>query len=127
MLEAPYADPVRALAFARREFSHLAELSPYEQDDSPLYQAVGRAVKDYFEKLALKLSPPLEVIDVRAGKAPAPSRILLIPPQARSLIQHTLESGNLDKGWDIRSVSGDLRRIHLLVERGELPQYKLSD
>lgn len=121
VFEAPYADPERALAFALREFAHVRTLSPYEEADSPLYQAVAGSVKRYLEQLALKLSPPLEVIAVNAPDAPAPRSVLIAPPEARPLIERTLAAENLDRGWDIRSVSGDGRRIHLLLERGELP------
>lgn len=121
ILEAPYADPKRALAFCHREFAHLLDISPYEQSDSPLFSAVEASVRRYFEELALKLSPPLEVIASRAGDAPAASRIAVGPPEARDLIERILKSGNLDRGFSLRSVSNDARRIHLLIERGHLP------
>jgi hypothetical protein len=126
VLEAPYADPEHAMAFASREFDHVSEHSPYEQADSPLYRAVADSVKRYLEQLALKLSPPLEVIVANAPDAPSPSRILIAPPEARELIERILASENLDRGWDIRTISGDGRRIHLLLERGDLPVEALA-
>ena len=121
ILEAKYADCDRIVDFARYELGHLAELSPYDDDQSPLFRAVAGSVEDFLEQLALKLSPPLAVIGTAAGDAPQPGLIAIVPPEARALIERVLAAKNLDPGWDIRSLSSDIRRIHLLCERGELP------
>lgn len=118
-LEAPFADEDRLLAFCRRELAHVRELAPYEPARSPLADAVATGVRAYVQKLALKLSPPLEVIQSAASEAPAPRRMVIAPPEARGLIDDSLAS--LDQSWVVRSQSGDPRRIHLLVVRDGLP------
>jgi hypothetical protein len=45
--------------------------------------------------------------------------MVIAPPEARGLIEDSLES--LDQSWVVRSQSGDPQRIHLLVVRGGLP------
>ena len=118
-LEAPFADEDRLLAFCRRELAHVRVLAPYEPARSPLADAVAEGVRAHLQKLALKLSPPLEVIQSAASEAPAPRRVVIAPPEARALIEDSLES--LDQSWVVRSQSGDPQRIHLLVARGGLP------
>ena len=119
-LEAPFADPVSLLAFCEKELEHILEMSPYEDESNPLFAAVADSVRAYLRQLALKLSPPLEVIGVATGDAPTATRILVIPPDAVAMVEHIIKSDNLDRGWHVRPMSEDGSRIHLLIERGEL-------
>lgn len=120
-LDALYADPLRALDFARRELGHVGEVSPYEQADTPLFAAVSGCVTEYLQTLALKLSPPLEINAAAADEAPRASHTVVAPPEAHGLIERILADENLDSGWMIRAHSRDTQRIHLLLERGGLP------
>jgi hypothetical protein len=44
-----------------------------------------------------------------------------VPAQASQLAESTLADENLRGAWDVRALSRDTRRIHLLIDRGELP------
>jgi hypothetical protein len=119
-LEAPFADPDLLLAFCEKELEHILAMSPYEDETNPLFAAVEDSVRSYLRQLALKLSPPLEVISIAAGDAPTAARVLVIPPDAVPMVEHIVKSDNLDRGWQVRPMSEDGSRIHLLIERGEL-------
>lgn len=118
-LDAPFADLERLLAFCRRELEPVRTIAPYEPDGSPLAEAVAAGVREHLRRLALKLSPPLELAPAHAAEAPPPQRMVIAPPEARALVDASLEP--LDQSWRVRSHSGDPQRIHLLLERGGLP------
>lgn len=118
-LDAPFADLDRLLAFCRRELEPVRTIAPYEPDGSPLAEAVATEVREHLRRLALKLSPPLELAPAHAAEAPPPQRMVIAPPEARALVDASLEP--LDQSWRVRSHSGDPQRIHLLLERGGLP------
>jgi hypothetical protein len=123
---APFADPERLLAFSRREIASAAELSPFTAQGSALNQAASRATRTFLRQLALKLSPPLSVVEAVAADAGRPNRIAFVPPDAEPLVETTLESENLRGVWEIRAVSADRHRLHLLIERSGLPLDALS-
>ena len=120
-LEAPFADPDALVEFCMKELEHIREMSPYGDLDSPLFAAVTDGVETYLRQLALKLSPPLELIGASVGEAPAPARTMVIPLEAQAVVENILERDNLDRGWKLHALSSDTARIHLLIERGELP------
>jgi hypothetical protein len=103
-----------------KELAHIGEMSPYDDDESPLLGAVNEEMQAYLRQLALKLSPPLEVVASAVGEAPSPGRILVIPPDAAAMVEKILAGDNLHGGWSVRPASSDSTRIHLLIERGEL-------
>ena len=84
------------------------------------------ALRDFLRQLALKLSPPLETVETVAPSSRAPSRIAVVPPEAKPLVEATLAEEDLGGGWEVRALSGDLRRVHLVVDRGDLPLEALA-
>jgi hypothetical protein len=91
-----------------------------------LERIASDGLRAFLRQLSLKLSPPLEVVETLAIGTPPPSRMAVIPPEARALVEATLGEENIGGGWDIRSVSGDAHRVHLVIDRGELPLEALA-
>ena len=120
-LEAPFADPEALTTFCMNELEHIREMSPYGDPSSPLFAAVTTGIETYLRQLALKLSPPLELVGASVGEAPSPARTMIIPLEAQVVVEKILERNNLAHGWNIHALSNDMARIHLLIEQGELP------
>lgn len=146
-IEAPFADPEALLVFCEKELSHAAEICPFQvastaprggpQGESggteppglrrPVLERIASdGLRAFLRQLSLKLSPPLEVVETLAIGTPPPSRMAVIPPEARALVEATLGEENIGGGWDIRSLSGDTHRVHLVIDRGELPLEALA-
>lgn len=116
---AAFADPARLLAACRRELGEVAAVSPFGEESPALRKAATEAVQGLLRDLALKLSPPLELVEATAP-AQAVDRVVFAPPGAEPLIRGILEGEDLRGGWEVRAVAGDPRRVHLLLSRGEL-------
>ena len=118
---APFADPAPLIAFCRKELADVEHLSPFGDGSPALHKASAQAVRVFLRQLALKLSPPLELVEAAAtGGAHRVDRIAFVPPEAEALFHGILEEDNLRGGWEVRATSGDPRRVHLLVARGEI-------
>ncbi|UQA59046.1 hypothetical protein [Polyangium aurulentum] len=123
---APFAAPDRLLAFCSRELGDLAASSPFEDGTSALARAAAEAVRGFLRRLLLKLSPPLELAGPNTFQAPPPLRVLLVPPEARRLVESTLAEGGFEGAWEVRALSGDPHRIHLVVAREGVPLEALA-
>jgi hypothetical protein len=121
---APFAAPDRLLAFCGRELGDLAASSPFEDGTSALSRAASGAVRGFLRRLLMKLSPPLELVGPDAFGAPL--RVLLVPPEARRLVESTLAEGGFEGAWELRALSGDPHRIHLVVAREGVPLEALA-
>lgn len=119
LLDAPFADPERVLDFCRRELDVLRDTSPFDPDLPPLAEAATAAVRAHLALLARKLSPPLELVQSAVRDTPAARHVVVASVAARAVIEETLTS--LDQIWQVRALSSDPRRVHLLIERGALP------
>lgn len=119
LLDAPFADPERVLAFCRRELGALRDASPFDPALPPLAEAATEAVRAHLALLARKLSPPLELVQSAVRDTPVARRVVVAPAEARAVIEETLAP--LDQSWQVRALSSDPRRVHLLIDRGALP------
>jgi hypothetical protein len=118
---APFADPQRLLPFCARELSALDKTSPFSPDGTALHAAAKKATRTFLQQLALKLSPPLALVETSAHGGRPLGQFAIVPPEAHELIERTLEDENLRGGWQVLAESRDHRRVHLLLERCELP------
>ena len=130
---APFARPEALLAFCDRELAIAASMCPFRwlpagdgHGPAALERFAADALRDFLRQLALKLSPPLETVETVAPSSRAPSRIAVVPPEAKPLVEATLAEEDLGGGWEVRALSGDLRRVHLVVDRGDLPLEALA-
>lgn len=125
--EAPFADDEALLEFCRGELGAFGRLSPFSAEaPARLRTAAHDATRTFLKQLALKLSPPLEIVESASAGARAVARLVVVPPEAEGIVEDVLGGENVRGGWEIRAVSGDGRRIHLLLERGELPLDSLA-
>jgi hypothetical protein len=117
---APFADTAALLETASKELATLDTICPFKPESEALFKCASEAARSFLQKLALKLSPPLATSEIPA-EGPARTRhIAVVPPEAEELIRSILADENLRGGWDVRGLSKDGRRIHLLIERSEL-------
>jgi hypothetical protein len=120
-MAAPFTDTTALLEVAAKELARLDAICPFKPDSEVLFRCASEAARSFLQKLALKLSPPLATAEIAGLEAPRPRHIAVVPPEAEELIREILAGENLRGGWDVRALSKDARRIHLLIERGELP------
>jgi len=125
-VEAPFADPRRLMSFCEKELATFATRSPFVADGSALHAAASEATRTFLRQLALKLSPPLELVEPAARGVRPAMRAAIVPPDAKPLVESMLADENLRGGWEVHALSGDSRRIHLLIEKGELPLEALA-
>jgi len=115
---APFAEIPALIAFCERELAGIEELSPFRPDSEALFRCASEATRSFLAKLALKLSPPLATADVARGEASRGRPIAIVPTGAEAFVNEILAEENVRGGWDVRGLSRDPRRIHLLIDRG---------
>lgn len=118
---APFADTSALLDAANTELSSLASICPFKPDSGALFRCASEAARSFLQKLALKLSPPLATAEYSHESHGRSRHIAVVPEEAEDLIRSILGGENLRGGWEIRGLSRDTRRIHLLIERRDLP------
>lgn len=118
---APFADAGALTGAAAEELKALDAICPFKPESEALFRCASEEARSFLKKLSLKLSPPLSTIEPSSA-GPARSRhIAVVPPEAEELVTGILADDNLRGSWEVRSLSRDVRRIHLLIERSELP------
>jgi hypothetical protein len=115
---APFAEIPALIAFGNKELARLEELSPFKPDSEALFRCASDATRSFLSKLALKLSPPLATIEVARGEVPRGRHIAIVPEGSEAFVNELLAEENVRGGWEVRGLSRDPRRIHLLIDRG---------
>jgi hypothetical protein len=114
---APFAEIPALIAFCERELARIEDLSPFRPDSEALFRCASEATRSFLAKLALKLSPPLATAEVTRGEASRGRPIAIVPTGAEAFVNEILAEENVRGGWDVRGLSKDPRRIHLLIDR----------
>lgn len=115
---APFADMPALFAFCDRELARLASLCPFKADSEALFRCASEATRTFLKRLALKLSPPLATIEAKGTELPRGRHIAVVPAEAEAFVSEVLAEENVRGGWDVRGLSKDPRRLHLLIDRG---------
>lgn len=115
---APFAEIPALIAFADKELARLRDLCPFRPDSEALFRCASEATRAFLSKLALKLSPPLATIELGRGEVPRGRHIAIVPTDAEAFVNELLAEENVRGGWEVRGLSKDPRRIHLLIDRG---------
>lgn len=115
---APFAEIPALTAFCDKELARLDVLSPFKPDSEALFRCASDATRAFLSKLALKLSPPLATIEAARGEPPRGRHIAIVPEGAETFVNELFAEENVRGGWDVRGLSRDPRRIHLLIDRG---------
>lgn len=127
---APFARAEPLRAFCEIAFRDVRTLRPFAQvpgaPETALTRSASSALREFLRQLALKLEPSLDVKETFALGSPTPTRVLVVPPEAKDLVESMLVEDDLAAGWEVRALSSDSQRIHMLVERGDLPLEALA-
>lgn len=127
---APFAAAEPLRVFCEAAFRDDTSLRPFAHvagaPASQLERIAQGALRDLLRQLALKLTPPIEIVEAFALEAPAVSHVVVVPKDAKELVESMLASEDLVAGWEVRALSSDARRVHLVVERGNLPLRALA-
>jgi hypothetical protein len=115
---APFAEIPALITFGNKELARLEELSPFKPDSEALFRCASDATRSFLSKLALKLSPPLATIEGARGEVPRGRHIAIVPEGSEAFVNELLAEENVRGGWEVRGLSRDPRRIHLLIDRG---------